>query len=465
MDSRFRISLDRALQLYRASREDALTSLYRQKEIIGIHSLETEADFEEVSASCGHFSFQLLEFGEQLKVLLAILDELHLECEERLGGRSWSWLKFWRPKRIRLGDEDPVWRQQFKTCNPPRRRSSGWENKPERMGYRVWRSLGIFRRVDTKYAIKVGTGAVVYALPSFLPSTRPFYSHWRGEWGLLSYMLVCSMIIGSSNTTGYARFLGTCLGAACAIISWYVAGGYAVWLALFGFFMATWTSYIILVKGQGPFGRFIMLTYNLTVLYAYSLSQRELDGDDDEGGVHPIITEIALHRVVAVLSGCIWGVVVTRLIWPIRARRSLKDCLSSLWLQLSLIWKRDPLSAMADGRISAAVYMSPREKLDIQRALVRLESLQKSARAEFELKSAFPDATYGSIIRHTRALVDSFHAMNLELFNNSTASPGEVSILRYTARERQHLSARISHLLSGMLYPCSSFSIHELTEP
>lgn len=62
-----------------------------------IKSFETEADLEEVSASCGHFSFSLLEFGEQLKDLLDILDELQLEVEEKPNGRSWSWLKFWRP--------------------------------------------------------------------------------------------------------------------------------------------------------------------------------------------------------------------------------------------------------------------------------------------------------------------------------------------------------------------------------
>ena len=65
--------------------------------------------------------------------------------------------------------------------------------------YRLWKALGVFRRDDTKFAIKVGVGAALYALPSFLPPTRPFYQHWRGEWGLLSYMLVCSMTIGASN--------------------------------------------------------------------------------------------------------------------------------------------------------------------------------------------------------------------------------------------------------------------------
>lgn len=100
MNSRFRTSLDRALELYRESREEALKTIYRQKEVIKVQTMEVEADLEEVSASCGHFSFSLLEFGEQLKQLLAILDELQLESEERPNGRSWNWLKFWR------------WRQQ-----------------------------------------------------------------------------------------------------------------------------------------------------------------------------------------------------------------------------------------------------------------------------------------------------------------------------------------------------------------
>jgi hypothetical protein len=34
----------------------------------------------------GHFSFSLLEFGEQLREMLSILDELQLEVEERPNG-------------------------------------------------------------------------------------------------------------------------------------------------------------------------------------------------------------------------------------------------------------------------------------------------------------------------------------------------------------------------------------------
>lgn len=328
-----------------------------------------------------------------------------------------------------------------------------------RLGYRLWKSLKFFRRDDTKYAVKVGAGAALYALPSFLPSTRPLYRHWKGEWGLLSYMLVCSMTVGASNTTGYARFLGTSLGALCAIISWYIASGNVFGLAFLGWLMAVWTAYIIIVRGNGPMGRYIMLTYNLSVLYAYSLTQKDADNFQDEGGQNPSITEIAFHRVVAVLSGCIWGIIITRLIWPISARARLKDGLSLLWLRLGLIWKRDPLSAMANNGQSV-VYMTVREKLELERYLLRLESLLAAAGSEFELKSAFADATYTNIIRRTRVMVNAFHAMNLELMKTEAATEGEVSLLRYTVVERQQLSARISHLLTGRsivrtLYRCT----------
>ena len=84
------------MKLYRDAREAALASVYREKDFARIQPPDVEADLEEVSASCGHFSFTLMEFGEQLKDLLQILDELKLECDERPLGLTWNWLKFWR---------------------------------------------------------------------------------------------------------------------------------------------------------------------------------------------------------------------------------------------------------------------------------------------------------------------------------------------------------------------------------
>lgn len=110
---KFRTSLGRALDLYRDARNDSLNLLYRQREILKVSSLETEADIEEVAASCGHYSFSLQEFAEQLKGVLDILDELQLEIEERPNGRSWKWLKPWRSGKVGGRDNCPSENSEF----------------------------------------------------------------------------------------------------------------------------------------------------------------------------------------------------------------------------------------------------------------------------------------------------------------------------------------------------------------
>lgn len=225
-----------------------------------------------------------------------------------------------------------------------------------------------------RFAVKVGIGAALWGMFAFLEATRPVYAHWRGEWGLMSFMLVSSMTIGASNTTGYARFIGTIIGATLATIIWLSCRGNPVALAVCGWGVSIFCFYLIIARGQGPFGRFTILTYNISALYAYSLSVRQGENDDDEGGVNPIITEISLHRVVAVLSGVLWALIITRVIWPISARQKLKDGLSIIWLRMGLIWKRDPLSAILDGNSSNA-YMDLREEISLQRYSSSIEFL------------------------------------------------------------------------------------------
>ncbi|KAF7513198.1 hypothetical protein GJ744_010594 [Endocarpon pusillum] len=463
---KFRTSLDRAIELYTGARREALKAVYDQKDMNRDRPVEVEADWEEVAASCGHFSFSLLEVAEQVKEYLLILDELQLEVEERPAGRTWSWLKFWRPQaKSRPGSDEPEAEHMIDDpdsaglpvkisaeSRPTDTHISSEKDKEkptikQRIFGRLWNALSVFRRDDTKFAIKVGVGAAIYAMPSFIVATRPIYGQWRGEWGLLSYMLVCSMTIGASNTTGYSRFLGTCLGAVCAIAAWEISNGNPFLLAFLGWCMAFWTSYIIVGKGKGPMGRFIMLTYNLSALYAYSLSVKDDDDDGDEGGTHPIISEIAFHRVLAVLSGCIWGLIITRLVWPISARQKLKDGLSLLWLRMGLIWKRDPLMTITDGE-TPNQYMNLREEFELQRFLSRLEKLQASAKSEFELKGPFPDAQYSRILKSTGRILDAFHAMNVVILKDLTSSQGETALLKATARERAQLCSRISHLFS-----------------
>ncbi|TKA63815.1 hypothetical protein B0A49_10928 [Cryomyces minteri] len=463
VNDHFRTSLEDAINLFSEARKESLDRLYKSIELNTTQSVEAVADFEEVGASCGYFSFSLLDFAQDTLAYLDILENLKIELDEGPRSRSWKWLVFWRERapnnsasddleQLGLLEQDealglsqeissPVRKPHFKT-------DQGRVGEDRPYTYRLWKALRIFRRDDTKFAIKVGVGAALYALISFIPATRPFYAHWRGEWGLLSYMLVCSMTIGASNTTGYQRFLGTCIGAVCAIAAWIISDANPYLLAFFGWLVSLGCFYIILGQDKGPMGRFILLTYNLSALYAYSLSVKDDEDDDDEGGINPQIWEIVLHRVVAVMTGCIWGVIVTRLIWPISARQKLKDGICVLWFRMGLIWKRDPLAVFLPNEPHQNSYMDIREEFELHRVFSQLEALRKSAASEFELKGPFPNKVYGRILQTTGRMLDAFHAMNVVIAKDLKATAGEAEVLLYTRPERAELSARISHLFS-----------------
>lgn len=96
MNDQFHSSLVQAIQLYSNARQEALALLYKKKDLRAARPREVEADFEEVAASCGYFSFSLQDFAEEMKVYLDILDELKQQVDESPRRRSWTWLKFWR---------------------------------------------------------------------------------------------------------------------------------------------------------------------------------------------------------------------------------------------------------------------------------------------------------------------------------------------------------------------------------
>lgn len=468
INEHFRHSLIDATALFINARKEALAMVYQNKIPAKTGSVEVAADFEEVAASCGYFSSSLQDFAEDMVTFLDVLEQLKENAKRYPRKRTWDWLKFWqrwswfRTEKIiddaentRLLDDQE---NQWQIRRPIYRKSTrGNPDKPideQPITYRIWLRFSVFRQDDIRYAFKVGIGAVLYAMWAFVPATRDTYGHWRGEWGLLSYMLVCSMTIGASNTTGFHRFFGTCLGAVYAIIAWIAAHENPFILGFFGWLVSLQCFYIIVGKGKGPMGRFIMLTYNLSALYAYSLSVKDEEDDDDEGGVSPEIWEIVLHRVVAVMVGCIWGIIVTRVIWPISARKKIKKGTSLLWLKMGLIWKRGPLrtiyESQGDETHERDSYMTSREDIELRRFLNTLESMQSAASTEFELKGPFPAKTFKVILQATSRMLDSFHAMNVILLKDLRATEGEREILKYTKTEWTELTWRISHLFSVM---------------
>ena len=151
---------------------------------------------------------------------------------------------------------------------------------------------------------------------------------------------------------------------------------------------------------------------------------------------------------IAHKPSCLWGLIVTRLVWPISAQKKLKNGISILWLRMGLIWKRDPLAMLTEGD-RPNVYFDLREEFELHRFLLRLENLRSAAKSEIDLRGPFPDAAYSRILKSTGAMLDAFHAMNVMIMKNPQATKAEAEMLRYTVNERAQLCARISHLLQG----------------
>jgi hypothetical protein len=72
--------------------------------------------------------------------------------------------------------------------------------------YRIWKSLEKLRKPEIKFAVKVGVGAALLALPAFAARFRDMYTHWRGEWALLSYFVVIASSVGATTSTGLWRY-------------------------------------------------------------------------------------------------------------------------------------------------------------------------------------------------------------------------------------------------------------------
>ena len=464
----FRSSLAGAIQLFNESRRKALDIVYKSKEVTQAKSVAVAADFEEIAASCGHFSSSLQDLAEGVLAYLDTVGELEHEIKHQSNHRSWHWMMFWRRGQIRLpGDNERVapsamhhqdvdFPMDIPSLTTRRYYSAvtGDDEPSSRrtLRYQVWRSLRMFRRDDVKFAIKVGFGAVLISSLAYIPITRPWFHAWRLEWALATYMFVCAMTTGAANSSVFPRIRGTFYGAAIAICVWYIAKGNVYLLALFCWLMSLWCFYLMLPLNQGPMGRFMLLTFNLSVLYSYSISINDTskgNRDRDEGGADPKIWLIVGHRLAAVLLGIMFGLFITQSVWPISARKKLKAGLSILWLRMSLIWKRAPLSSLLDdGELGQPKYMDIREETKLREFRDFLNTLRTAAESEFRLRGPFPTDTYDEILKSTGRMLDGFHALSVVLTKDMKATEGEATILRFTGDEREQLAKRISHLFT-----------------
>ncbi|KAK9479292.1 Fusaric acid resistance protein-like-domain-containing protein [Lipomyces japonicus] len=450
-------SLNMALEMYNIARTKALREIYSldvfANRTIGEGHDDLAIILEEVASTCGQFSHGLADLSKEVQGILEIMKD-YKQYVGQGRQRSWWWIVFWKDnpqnykKVVTMEDRVTVpqtFSHLFSDDESEIKQNENISAK-ERFSLRVWRSLRVFRRNDVKYGIKVGIGALLFTLPAFFEKTRPIYSHYRAEWGLVAFVIMMNMSIGGTTSTVAYRLCGTAIGCLSAYVAWQLFPSNKAMLSLCGLLIAFPCFVVILRwKKNNSFGRFILLSFNLTALYSYSLSQNDFDDDrnEDEGGANPYVGEIAIHRLIAVSCGVLWGLFITFYVWPNSARSNLKRKLSILLIRMGLIWKNDPLSSLAHHGESLQPYISIQDEQTLQRSLLKMGHLVSAADDEYRLKGPFNTKEYKKIMETTQDILDAYHNINSLITKDLFASEGEARIIASTSEERKELSNRI----------------------
>lgn len=446
MDSSFRqfLALTETIEataMYSKAREEALMDLYQQKNFKEDRDFHSAANEEGAAASCGSFSYLLEEFGNELATFLSILGKYEVTLQPGNSPRTYKWMRFWEPV-------SPSYQKQVNSLTELLRKSAQDTSREKEQGtwsLKLWRSLHAFRRPDVQYGIKVGLGAALFSLPAFSGTFRPIFTKWRGEWGLITYVIIMNKSVGGTTHSVKIRIFGTFLGAVIAYFTWTAFPKNPYALAASGFVLSIPCFWMILHwKSQNLFGQFILLTFNLTVLYTYSLSISDRsDGDDDDDEKNLIVMQIAFHRFASVCMGVIWALFITVTIFPNTARHRLKRGLSVLWLQMGLVWKGDILATLPrKGDTEKKVIGIQGENL-MQLIMIELNGFLQHAPREHRLKGPFPTKEYSILLQATQNILDAFQDISVLVAKDVKASSQELYILEYTSAERAELCNRI----------------------
>lgn len=461
------LELKDALASYSKKREESLHLIYKQDNFVWDTDFESIANKEAEAASCGNFSYILEEIGNELIDFMRQLDDYQQASSREKYRRSFNWVgnifsKSSRSNSPRVGRGSvfvSVTRHELYKEFEKKYQTNIEENP--KISLRIWRSLRAFRRTDIQFGIKVGFGAAVFALPAFIDSLRPTYSGWHGEWGLITFAIIMNKSVGGTVNTVPIRILGTFLGAFIAFCCWTIFPENNIVLPILGWLLSLVCFWIILTwKSKNMFGRFILLTFNLTVLYSYSLSIS--DNDDNEDTTQLIVRDIAFHRFLSVCAGVLWALFISAFVLPNSARRKLKRGLSILWLQMGLVWKADALRTQPrkgtindinfnnslNGNNSITTinnnqFTGIQGENEMQVAMIELNALLQNAPNELRLKGPFPTEEYRQLLRQTQQILDVFQDISVLIAKDPKASSRELEIIEYTTLERNELCNRI----------------------
>lgn len=453
--SKYQSSLLKAIELFQSKQAHSFRKIYSQ-EIFKPDNQMFKTDQEEVTACCGNFASLLGLFGEELIRFLQLTE--HYEVVAKTSPRSWSFLKFWRKKDLDSEKKQSTYEtdfvealREFKAqfsstiANTQPTETTGLisrKTKVENFRMWLWESLYFFRRIDIQFGLRVGVGAFCIGLIAFIPLTKDLFVEWRLEWTMVIYCIMMSKSLGGTTMTAKWRFVGTFLGAFIAWVVWELTEGNEYALATTGFLLSLPCFYIVIYwKKNNAFGRFILLTYNLTALYSYSMTQKESE-DGHEGGDKPIVGAIAYHRFVSVSIGIAWALFVATCFMPNSARKRLKSGLTVLWLRMGVIWNSDPLDYKSSENGPARL-VGLKDYKGTSSLFAECQTLLKQAPLELRLKGRLPTHIYSDLLKSTSNILDAFQNIKLMFEVDPWLTPNEEFVLKFIENEREELEHRI----------------------
>lgn len=240
------VNLDRALSLYDEAREAALKDMYSHH-LFAVRGIDEMADREEVAASVDYFSFSLQKFVCETQELMYCLKELEI-YQVNQQRRSWHFLRIWT-HLAKLKDFKTF--SMYSTTNPKRESKEGVRHGVyTRVKYTLWRTLHNLKKTEVRFAVKVGIGAALLAMPAMIDSTRPVFVEWRMEWGLLSFFVILNSSVGGTYSAASGRVLGSGLGALLAMFNWTLFPGNPYALAPLGAVIAAPCMWMIVSLTQ-----------------------------------------------------------------------------------------------------------------------------------------------------------------------------------------------------------------------
>ncbi|GAA5904128.1 uncharacterized protein JCM6883_002089 [Sporobolomyces salmoneus] len=438
-----RSELEQSLLLFKREHSRAVKILYRSLPSETVYGAEDLVDIDPFADSGGssdqdpsdnlfriyHFCFNFEEWAVTLLDLVDIFVQLRTTEEDVAKAQI--------ALRRRWGFLTPIFRL------PLLRRWSPTNSKNASVRHQFARAL---RPAHEKRRTFVFPEIVDGALTSHQLSelddqtfiTKVKFAFWKLGWYLRQPnilfaiktggdVVIMAPSLGATNFLAAGRVLGTALGAGVAV-AFYSAFPENAWvLPILGALFSGPNFYVAVTKPQfAPASRFVLLTYNLTVLYAFNLREHDV----------PIFS-IAFHRSIAVAFGVVYGLVITSYVWPYEARRELRRGLAEFFINTSHLYERlvrtysapppslSKISTRIDNpneRTSLLDYQAAEElaeaeqdfvamEVQLQMTLIRVSGLLAATPHEPQLKGRFPTAQYRQILTSSQSILDTLTAV------------------------------------------------------